>query len=109
MAEPALAAPTAKGEPIVHPVQTCRGRAQQAADADGPGGQAGTQLSASASVLRGTAALLSTKPLTWAVSLLTAVLLPRYLGDQGFGEYALALNIAGLAGTVASLGVPWYL
>ena len=65
--------------------------------------------SPSATVARGALALLSTQPLTWATSLAAAVLLPRYLGDQGFGQLSMALNISVLVGMVALFGVPTYL
>jgi len=65
--------------------------------------------SPSMSVARGAAWLLSTQPLTWCASLLTATLLPRYLGDQAVGQLTIALAIAGFAGFAASFGLPNYL
>jgi len=59
--------------------------------------------------VRGAVALFTAQPLTWAASLLTAILVPRYLGDQALGQYIVAVTIANLAGLVASLGVPNYL
>ncbi|MCC6174889.1 MAG: oligosaccharide flippase family protein [Chloroflexi bacterium] len=58
---------------------------------------------------RGALALLSTQPLTWSATLLTTIFVPRYLGAEGYGQYAMAMTIAGLAGVVAALGVPGYL
>lgn len=60
-------------------------------------------------VLRGAAALLSTQPITWAVSLLATIMLPRFLGDEGLGYYAVATTIAAIAGTVGTLGIPFVL
>jgi O-antigen/teichoic acid export membrane protein len=54
-------------------------------------------------------ALLSAQPVTWTVSLLAAALVPRYLGDEALGQYVAAVSIAGLAGMVATMGVPTYL
>ncbi len=62
-----------------------------------------------ASLVRGGLSLLSTQPVTWTASLLAAVLVPRYLGDEGLGHYAVVITLANLAGLVASLGVPNYL
>jgi len=59
-----------------------------------------------AGVLRGALALLSTQPLTWAVSLLCVVLLPRYLGAHGLGEYTVAITIANLTAIVTAFGLP---
>jgi O-antigen/teichoic acid export membrane protein len=61
------------------------------------------------SMARGALSLLSTQPLTWTASLLGAVLVPRYLGDQGLGQYTIAITLANLGGLIASLGVPNYL
>lgn len=61
---------------------------------------------ASASLARGVLALLSTKPLTMGASLMVTILLPRLMGDQGFGQYSLATNVAILTTTLAFLGVP---
>lgn len=65
--------------------------------------------SPTASVVRGAMALLSTQPLTWAASLLAASLVPRYLGDGGLGQYAVAVSVASFVATLTSLGVPEYL
>jgi O-antigen/teichoic acid export membrane protein len=70
---------------------------------------AAQRLPPSASVVRGAMALFTTQPLTWTASLLTAVLVPRYLGDQALGQYTVAMTIANLVGMIASLGVPNYL
>ena len=61
--------------------------------------------SPSRSVVWGALVLLSTQPITWLASLLTAAFLPRYLGDGDLGQYTVALTIAGLTGTVMSLGI----
>ncbi len=61
------------------------------------------------SVARGALALLSTQPLTWLGGLLTAALVPRYLGDERLGQLTLALVIAGFASTVTVMGIPEYL
>jgi O-antigen/teichoic acid export membrane protein len=61
---------------------------------------------ASAEVIRGAFALISTQPVTWACSLATLVLVPRYLGDDGFGRYAVASAIGVLVGTLASVALP---
>lgn len=64
---------------------------------------------ATRSVLRGALALVSTQPLTWAASLLSAILVPHYLGATSLGQYSIAMSVAGLAYVVISLGVPGYL
>lgn len=61
------------------------------------------------SVARGALALLSTQPLTWSATLLVLVFAPRYLGYQGYGQWALATNIASLVGVVALWGLGSYL
>jgi O-antigen/teichoic acid export membrane protein len=53
--------------------------------------------------------LFSTQPLTWGASLAAAVLVPRYLGDAGLGQFAAVTAVAGYVATVACLGVPDYL
>jgi O-antigen/teichoic acid export membrane protein len=53
--------------------------------------------------------LLSTQPLTWATSLLTTAIVPRYLGEEGFGQLAVITIVTTLSGTVASLGVHDYI
>jgi O-antigen/teichoic acid export membrane protein len=57
-------------------------------------------------ILRGALALLTTQPLTWGASLLGAILLPRYLGAHGLGEYTAAITIANLVGIATSFGLP---
>src|SRR5919201_7038660 len=57
-------------------------------------------------IARGAMALLSAQPLTWATSLLSAALVPRFLGDQVLGEYSLAMTIVGLLGLLVLLGMP---
>lgn len=64
---------------------------------------------ASHSVARGALALFSTQPVTWAISLLSAILVPRFLGDRDLGTYVIVLTIASFLGTFASIGVPNYL
>jgi O-antigen/teichoic acid export membrane protein len=54
-------------------------------------------------------ALLSTQPLTWAATLVSTIVMPRYLGDHGLGQLALVASVATICGTVALLGVPSYL
>src|SRR5947209_7875798 len=58
------------------------------------------------SIGRGAMALLSTQPLTWAASLLTAGLVPHFLGDASLGDLTLAVAIAGLLGLLVSAGIP---
>jgi len=59
-------------------------------------------------VARGAFAMLSTQPLTWAASLAAIVLVPRYLGDDGLGRFAIAWTIGGYIALVAALGLPNY-
>ncbi|HEY8648536.1 MAG TPA: oligosaccharide flippase family protein [Candidatus Limnocylindria bacterium] len=63
---------------------------------------------ASRPVTRGAFAMLSTQPLTWAVSLAAIALVPRYLGDDGLGRFAIAWTIGGYIGLAATLGLPNY-
>lgn len=63
----------------------------------------------SRSVLRGASALLSAQPVTWSASLIAAAFVPRLLSAADLGQYAVAATLGGMAGTVASLGVPTYL
>lgn len=65
--------------------------------------------SPSTAVARGALVLLSTQPATWTASLLSAALIPRFIGDREMGEYSVAVTISGLAGAVLALGVPGYL
>ncbi|HEY6202687.1 MAG TPA: oligosaccharide flippase family protein [Candidatus Limnocylindria bacterium] len=57
-------------------------------------------------VTRGALALLTTQPITWASSLATAVFIPRFLGDDGLGRYAIAWAVASFIGTISTLGIP---
>lgn len=57
---------------------------------------------------RGAFAVLSTQPFTWAASLASAVLVPRFLGADGLGRFAIAWTIASLAGLIASAGLPQF-
>jgi len=57
-------------------------------------------------VARGALALLSTQPITWTASLASAVLVPRFLGDEGLGRYAIAWTVGSFIGVIASLGLP---
>jgi O-antigen/teichoic acid export membrane protein len=66
-------------------------------------------LTPGASVLRGAAFLFSTQPITWAATLLTVMLLPRYLTAAALGEITIALTLTMMAGTVTALGIPDYL
>lgn len=50
--------------------------------------------------------MLSTQPLTWAVSLAAIVLVPRYLGDDGLGRLAIAWSLGGYISLLATLGLP---
>ncbi len=81
--------------------------------AEPPAGQREASLAAGpspgAGVLRGALAMLSTQPVTWGITLLVVVLVPRYLGSGGLGQFAAASVIGSLVATVASLGVPNYL
>jgi O-antigen/teichoic acid export membrane protein len=56
--------------------------------------------------VRGALALLSAQPLTWTASVLTAVFVPRFLGDEGLGQYAVAQGLTALVATVVVLGTP---
>lgn len=76
---------------------------------DVPASNAAHSTSASASLLRGALALVSTQPITWAASLLVAIFVPQFLGDSVLGAMTVALAIAGMAGTIVSLGLPDYL
>ena len=51
-------------------------------------------------------ALLTTQPLTWATSLLSAALMPRFLGDQVLGQYSLAMAMTSIVGLLLLLGLP---
>ena len=59
-------------------------------------------------IARGAFAMLSTKPLTWAASLASIVLVPRILGDDGLGRLAIAWTLGGYIGVIAALGLPNY-
>jgi O-antigen/teichoic acid export membrane protein len=65
--------------------------------------------SPSAKVFGGALALFSTQPITWAVSLLTAALLPRLFGDVGLGQYSAALALASVIGPFVTLGLQAHL
>jgi O-antigen/teichoic acid export membrane protein len=84
-------------------------RLGRTAIADRPANSNASGLSPLAVVMRGAMALFSTQPLTWAASLLTVIFLPQLLGDHDLGQYAVALNTAGMVGTLAALGVSRYL
>ena len=58
---------------------------------------------------RGSLAMLSTQPFTWAAALASAILVPRYLGADGLGRFTIAWTIALLAGSVTSVGLPQFL
>lgn len=49
------------------------------------------------------------QPMTWASSLVLAVLLPRFLGDTNLGKFGFALGLILIAGQVGNLGVSAYL
>jgi O-antigen/teichoic acid export membrane protein len=61
------------------------------------------------SIVRGALALLTTQPLTWGASLLTAMLLPRLIGADALGQLAIVVTITGLASTICVLGISEYL
>ncbi|MFN0074168.1 MAG: oligosaccharide flippase family protein [Chloroflexota bacterium] len=63
----------------------------------------------SLSIARGAMALFGTQPLTWGASLMVAMLVPRYLGGQAYGELAVVSSVAGLVGVIVALGVPDFL
>jgi O-antigen/teichoic acid export membrane protein len=65
-------------------------------------------LSLGESVVRGTAAIFSVQPLTWASSLLAAAVVPRFLGSDGVGQLAIAFTITGLASVALDLGIGSY-
>lgn len=65
--------------------------------------------SAATALVRGALALSSMQPLTWTASLLSTIFVPHYLGAGSLGVYAMAANLAALAGAAAALGVPTYL
>lgn len=46
---------------------------------------------------------------TWTLSWFLLILLPRYLGDSGFGTLFFALSFAGIFGTLINLGVNAFL
>jgi len=71
--------------------------------------QAAHSPSATRSLVRGMVALFSAQPLTWAATFVGIIVVPRYLGAHALGQYAALTTIAGLAGTVAAMGVPDYL
>jgi O-antigen/teichoic acid export membrane protein len=77
-----------------------------APEAEEPSPSAGTRRSPVVAVLHGVLAILATQPITWAASLLATVFVPRYLTDRELGQYAVAVTIAGLAGTLVALGIP---
>lgn len=82
-------------------------RATVAPPASAPTASGGA--SPSSTVARGALALLTVQPITWATSLLGAALLPRFLGDAGLGQFALAMTVTAVVGTFVSLGVTSYL
>jgi O-antigen/teichoic acid export membrane protein len=65
--------------------------------------------SASMTVFRGAALVLSTQPLTWAATLLTIILVPRYLGAEGLGQAAFLATVGTLVGSAVTMGVPQHL
>ena len=64
---------------------------------------------AEARIARGALALASAQPVMWAAGLATTILLPRFLGDQALGQYALAMAVAMVPSMIASMGIPRYL
>lgn len=89
---------------IVVPTVAEQLRPSTATEQQGTAGQ--HRVAPLAKVARGAFALLTTQPLTWTTTILTTALVPRYLGDSGFGLYALATTIATVASMIAALGVP---
>lgn len=59
--------------------------------------------------LRNTAIQAGTQVATWALSWVLLVMLPRYLGDAGFGTLFLALSYGMVLGTLMNLGINTYL
>lgn len=60
-------------------------------------------------VLKNTGIQAGSQLVTWALSWALLVLLPRYLGDAGFGKLFFALTYGGLFGTLVNLGVNTFL
>jgi O-antigen/teichoic acid export membrane protein len=58
---------------------------------------------------RGSLAMLSIQPLSWAAALAAAVIVPRSLGADGLGRFTIAWSIAFLAGTITSAGLPQFI
>lgn len=69
----------------------------------------GTSASPVRSVAKGALALLCTQPLTWAASLISIIIAPRYLGDVALGQITLGLTLTALVGPVVGLGLLEYL
>ena len=59
--------------------------------------------------LRNTGIQAISQVITWVLSWFLLVLLPRYLGDSGFGKLFFAVSYCGLFGTLVNLGVNTFL
>ena len=60
-------------------------------------------------LIRGLFALGSAQLITWVAGMVTAVMLPRYLGDVNLGKLAFAQTLTTLLGLAADLGINPYL
>ncbi|HLG10841.1 MAG TPA: oligosaccharide flippase family protein [Dehalococcoidia bacterium] len=60
-------------------------------------------------IVRNVFALGSAQLVTWLASSVLAVLLPRYLGDGGFGSFSIAFSLTELCGLIASFGTGTFL
>jgi O-antigen/teichoic acid export membrane protein len=65
--------------------------------------------SVASSIARGALALLTVQPLSWAISLLSAIVGPRLLGSDLLGQLTTAMTITGIVTTLSGLGVSDYL
>lgn len=70
---------------------------------EGDGGPTGVHIT------RGAFAMLSAQPFTWAASLASVALVPKYLGDEGLGKMSVAWIIGTFVATLATLGLPTFL
>jgi O-antigen/teichoic acid export membrane protein len=61
------------------------------------------------SIARGALALLTVQPLSWAASLLSAIVIPRLLGSDVLGQLVIATTITGIVSTVTGLGISEFL
>lgn len=63
------------------------------------------QSSASNLILKNTLILLAGQVITWSLSIITAVIVPRSIGPSGAGELALAGALSSLVSTIGALGM----